>query len=213
MTVGGVCPQERTITRTWSATDDCGNIGTCVQTITVDDSVAPAIVCPANITIQCTASTLPANTGSATATDNCDGSPTVDFTDVTVAGTCPQERTITRTWTASDDCGNSSSCVQTILVDDSVAPAIVCPANMTIQCTASTLPANTGSATATDNCDGSPTVNFTDVTVAGTCPQERTITRTWTATDDCGNSSTCSQVIVVDDSLASFDHLSCQRDP
>jgi hypothetical protein len=199
--VAGACPQESTITRTWTATDDCGNVGTCAQTIFVDDSVAPSITCPPNVTIQCTASTLPANTGTATASDNCDSAPAIAFTDVTIAGACPQERTISRTWTATDDCGNTGSCVQTIFVDDSSAPSITCPPNVTIQCTASTLPANTGTATASDNCDGTPTVAFTDVTVAGACPQERTITRTWTATDDCGNSASCTQTIVVDDSV------------
>ena len=202
ITTGASCPQERTITRTWVATDDCGNSSTCVQTIFVDDNLAPVLTCPANLTIQCTASTLPANTGNATATDNCDGTPTITFTDATVAGGCPQERTITRTWRATDDCGNFSTCNQTIFVDDSVAPVITCPANITILCTASTLPANTGTATATDNCDGTPTVTFTDVTVAGVCAQERTITRTWRATDDCGNSSTCNQTIFVDDNQA-----------
>ena len=202
VTTGGQCPQERTITRTWIATDACGNSSTCVQTIFVDDSSAPSITCPANLTIQCTANTLPANTGSATATDNCDATPTVTFNDVTTGGACPQERTITRTWSATDDCGNVGTCVQIIIVDDSVAPSISCPANITILCTASTLPANTGSATSTDNCDATPTVTFTDVTVAGACPQERTINRTWHATDDCGNASTCLQTIFVDDNQA-----------
>ncbi len=201
VSVGGICPQERTITRTWVATDACGNTSSCIQTIVVDDSIAPVISCPANVTIQCTASTLPANTGTATATDNCDGTPTINFNDVTLGGSCPQEYSITRTWSATDDCGNTGTCVQTIVVDDSVAPVISCPANVTIQCTASTLPANTGSATATDNCNGAPGVTFNDVTIAGICPQERTINRTWTATDGCGNSSTCLQTIFVDDSV------------
>lgn len=201
VTVGGQCPQERTITRTWIATDDCGNSSTCNQTIFVDDSSAPVISCPANITVQCTASTAPGSTGTATATDNCDAVPVVTFNDVTAGGACPQERTITRTWSATDDCGNVSTCVQTIIVDDSVSPVISCPANLTILCTANTAPANTGSATATDNCDATPAVTFTDATVAGGCPQERTINRTWLATDDCGNTSTCLQVIIVDDNL------------
>jgi HYR domain/Dockerin type I domain len=202
VTVGGACPQELTITRTWIAEDDCGNTSTCTQTIFVDDSSAPNITCPANITIQCTAVTLPANTGTATATDNCDVTPSITFTDVTVGGACPQERTINRTWIATDDCGNSSTCLQVISVDDSVAPAITCPPNVTIQCTASTMPGNTGSATATDNCDATPAITFSDVIIPGGCPQERTINRTWSATDDCGNISTCLQTINVEDSVA-----------
>lgn len=201
ITTGGACPQERTITRTWVATDACGNSSTCAQTIFVDDNLAPVLTCPANITILCTASTLPANTGTATATDNCDAAPEITFTDATVAGSCPQERTITRTWRATDDCGNTSTCNQVIFVDDNQPPSITCPTNITILCTESTLPANTGMAVASDNCDNVPAITFTDATVAGSCPQERTITRTWRATDDCGNFSTCNQTIFVDDNM------------
>jgi hypothetical protein len=209
ITAGGACPQELTITRTWVATDDCGNTSSCVQTIFVDDSTAPVLTCPANITIQCTASTLPANTGTATAIDNCDATPTITFTDVTAGGSCPQKSTITRTWNAVDDCGNSATCVQTIFVDDSTPPVITCPQNITIECTASTLPDNTGSATATD-CDLTPTITFTDQIAGGACPQESTISRTWIATDDCGNSSTCLQTIFIDDSTPPV--ISCPGD-
>lgn len=201
VSVGGICPQERTITRTWVTTDACGNTSSCIQTIVVDDSIAPVISCPDNVTIECTANPLPPNTGTATATDNCDGTPTIDFDDVTLGGSCPQEYTITRTWSATDDCGNTSTCVQTIVVDDSVAPTITCPSNITVQCTDSTLPPATGTATATDNCNPDPGISFTDVTIAGACPQELTINRTWLAFDDCGNSSTCLQTIFVDDSV------------
>ncbi len=200
--VGGICSQEFTITRTWLATDACGNTSTCAQTIIVDDSTPPAISCPPNITIQCTASTLPSNTGTPTATDNCDTTPTVTFTNSIIAGSCPQERTIARTWRATDDCGNSSTCVQIIIVDDSTPPVIICPPNVTIQCNVSTSPSNTGSATATDNCDLSVTpAVLSNSTVTGSCPQQLTITRTWRATDDCGNSSTCVQIITVIDNV------------
>lgn len=202
ITAGGPCPQEGTITRTWTAADDCGNASTCVQLITIDDSAGPAITCPANITIQCTESTLPANTGTATATDNCDPSPTVTSADVTIGGNCPQERTINRTWSATDDCGNVTTCLQVIFVDDSQAPIITCPANLTINCNESTLPANTGTATATDNCDNLLGIVFADVIAGGGCPQEFTITRTWSANDDCINISTCIQIITVQDNAA-----------
>ena len=205
MTVASTtCVQEYTINRTWKATDDCGNFSTCVQVITIDDSTAPDITCPVNVTIECTESTLPAHTGMASATDNCDLVPAITFEDMTVASTtCVQEYTINRTWKATDDCGNMSTCLQVITVDDSTAPDITCPVNVTIECTESTLPANTGMASATDNCDAIPSITYTDMTVASpTCVQEYTINRTWKATDDCGNFSTCLQVITVDDSTA-----------
>src|SRR5690606_8917637 len=195
-------PQERTINRTWIATDDCGNSSTCLQVIVVDDNVAPVITCPGNVTIECTASTLPANTGSATATDACDASVTPTFTDVTTGAGCPQEYLITRTWLATDDCGNTSTCTQVITVQDNLPPSITCPINVTIDCSASTLPANTGSATATDACDPSVTPTYADVTTGGSCAQEYIITRTWTAQDDCGNGTNCIQVITVSDITA-----------
>jgi hypothetical protein len=202
VTAAGQGQNQFNVNRTWTATDACGNSSTCLQIIIVFDETPPVITCPDNITISCTAGTLPPGTGTATATDNCDDTPTIVFVDVQTDGPCPQEGSIVRTWTATDDCGNSSTCVQTIVIDDSEGPAITCPINITIECTESTLPANTGTATATDNCDPVALVTFADVTVGGNCPQERTINRTWTATDDCGNATTCLQVIFVDDSQA-----------
>ena len=151
------------------------------------------------MTIECTESTDPANTGFATGDDNCDLSPTVTFSDVVVMGACENESTITRTWTATDECDNTSSCVQVITVEDNTSPVITCPADVTIECTESSAPANTGFATGDDNCDLSPTITFSDVVVMGACENESTITRTWTATDDCDNASTCVQVITTID--------------
>src|SRR5690606_5687458 len=77
-----------------------------------------------------------------------------------------------------------------------------CPADVTIECDEDTLPANTGSATATDLCDMDVTPTYADVTAAGDCDQEYVITRTWTAVDDCGNANTCTQVITIVDTTA-----------
>jgi len=200
----GSCPQEKTITRTWTATDNCGAVSQCQQTITVVDDTAPVITCPADITIECDESTDPANTGTATATDNCDPDPSVTYSDATAGNT------ITRTWTATDACGNSSNCVQTITIDDTTPPVITCPANVTVECDESTDPSNTGSATATDNCDSSPTVTYTDSETPGSCPQEKTITRTWTATDADDNSASCQQTITVVDDTAPV--ITCPTD-
>src|SRR6185436_12384669 len=126
------CAQEHTITRTWTATDACGNSSTCVQTINVVDTTAPVLNVPANTTVECDADSSPAGTGSATATDNCDPAPVVTHSDATAAGSCAQEHTITRTWTATDACGNSTSADQTINVVDTTAPVLNVPANTTV---------------------------------------------------------------------------------
>ncbi|MEI6750133.1 MAG: Ig-like domain-containing protein, partial [Bacteroidota bacterium] len=199
VTTPGSCPGNYVITRTWTATDYCGNFSTCAQNITVHDITAPVITCPADITVNCEDPSIPASTGIATATDNCDAAPVVTFADATTPGTCPGNYIITRTWTATDNCGNFSTCPQTITVHDITAPVITCPADITVNCEDSSVPASTGTATATDNCDAAPVVTFVDVTTPGSCAGNYVITRIWTATDNCGNFSTCAQAITVHD--------------
>jgi len=198
----GTCPQEKVITRTWTATDDCGNATSCDQTITVVDTTNPVITCPVDVTVECSDDMSSASTGMATATDNCDATPTITESDSVTAGTCPQEKVITRTWTATDDCGNATSCDQTITVVDTTNPVITCPADITVECTDDPSSAGTGIAAATDNCDATPTITESDSVAAGTCLQEEVITRTWTATDDCGNATSCDQIITVEDTTA-----------
>ncbi|MCB9333928.1 MAG: HYR domain-containing protein [Lewinellaceae bacterium] len=200
-----------TITRTWTATDACGNVSDCVQTITVEDTTDPAITfCPENTTVECDQPTDPQALGEAEATDNCDGNPAITFDDVSTQtddGSCSDfSYTITRTWTATDACGNASDCVQTITVEDTTDPVILCPEPITVQCDQSTDPSTTGEATATDVCDGNPTIDYSDESTQtdnGTCTDfSYTITRTWVAYDACGNSSDCVQPIIVVDTQA-----------
>ncbi len=66
------------------------------------------------------------------------------------------------TVTATDACGNSSQQTFDVTVLDAQAPVITCPANVTIECDESILPANTGSATAVDNCDPTPNISYAD---------------------------------------------------
>ncbi|MCB0535254.1 MAG: DUF3494 domain-containing protein, partial [Saprospiraceae bacterium] len=194
------CPQSYSIARVWTATDGAGNNSVCVQTITVADNTPPVIICPANLSLNCNSSTLPSDTGTATATDNCSFAPQVNSNDVTTPGNCPQAFTITRTWTAIDACGNSSNCTQTILVADATPPTITCPANVTVQCASLVPIANTALVTATDNCGGTTTISHLgDAITNQVCANNYTLTRTYQAADACGNTANCAQVVTVFD--------------
>jgi large repetitive protein len=191
----GACAGAYTITRTWTATDACGNETSHTQTITVQDTTAPAFVetLPGDQTVEC--SDVPAAVV-LTATDNC-GTANVSFNESTQEGTCAGAYTITRTWTATDACGNETSHTQTITVQDTTAPAFVenLPGDQTVEC--SDVPAAVV-LTATDNC-GTANVSFNESTQEGTCAGAYTITRTWTATDACGNETSHTQTITVQD--------------
>ncbi len=151
-------------TVTLTATDWCGNRSTCTMGIQTTETIPPVIVCPPNTSVTCTTDTLPSVTGFATATDNCPGTVKITRSDA-VSGVLPCDGSIRRTWTATDSCGNTASCVQTILVRDNVPPIITsCPPSKTVgtnagQCyyTFSPLP----TITATDNCDPTPSVSCT----------------------------------------------------
>lgn len=169
------------------------------KTVAIKYPQTPVLTCPPNITVACNTFLLPAVTGFATLTGACSGvSPTITYSDM-VSGNMPCDATVLRTWTATDECGVTRTCVQTILVRDNVPPVIVCPPNVQLTCNGPTSPAATGFASATDNCS-IPLVTFTDV-VTGSQPCNQLIVRTWRATDDCGNTATCVQTISVMDNL------------
>ncbi len=193
----GTCPGNYTLSRTWTASDGCGNLATAAQTLSVQDTTSPVITCPASATLQCPADTSAAAMGTATATDNC-GSVTVSSSDATVPG-CGATQSITRTWSANDACGHTSTCGQTLNIVDTTPPTLSgVPANVSVECNAVPAPA---SPTAADSCDPSVDVTYDQIRVDGTCPAAYTLSRTWTATDDCGNLASASQTVLVQDSV------------
>lgn len=189
-----------TLVRTWTATDDCGNASSCVQTISLNDNEAPVIECPVNTTVQCGEATDISVTGVATATDNC-GSVQVSHDDSGSTNLC-DDGGLERIWTAIDDCGNTSSCIQLISMTDDEAPIIECPDDVTINCGDDDCPTQLGEPTATDNCDIDLVVYHQDQSTGNPCNADGGIQRIWTAMDDCGNTSSCTQVITVVDDIA-----------
>src|SRR5439155_20047758 len=130
------------------------------QPITFADTTPPVITCPADKVLACGDSTAPANTGSPTAPNRRSSDLTITFTDAGTAANCTGQPGIDRTWKATDACGNMSTCVQHITFADTTPPVITCPADKVLACGGSTAPANTGSATATDNCGQTVTIRF-----------------------------------------------------
>jgi hypothetical protein len=109
---------------TLTVTDDGDLSDSCQATITVVDETPPAIVCPADRTLECPGNTTPAATGTPTATDNCTASPSIVFSDI-VTPNCGGTKTIARTWTATDEASNDSSCGQTVKTIDTVPPVVI----------------------------------------------------------------------------------------
>src|SRR5258706_726459 len=135
-----------------------------------------------------------------TATDACDPAPSLPFADATTPGSCPQSHVVTRTWTATDACNNSSTASQGISVRATTGLVMrALPAASTVECPGTP---SFATPTATDACDPAPSLTFADDTTPGSCPQSLVGTRTWTVPDACNNSSTASQVITVIDTTA-----------
>ena len=195
-----ICANQFTITRTYRATDLCGNSSSCTQVITVFDNTVPTISCPVNLTVSCASAVTPPNTSTVSASDNCSGAPVVTFvSDVTTNQTCINRYTLTRTYRATDACGNSATCAQTFTVNDQTPPTLICPPGVTVSCIGQAPPVNINTVMAMDNC-GSVTVTHVSDNISGfTCVNRLTITRIYMATDACNNSATCSQIITVND--------------
>ena len=195
-TIAGDCAQAYTVTRTFTATDECGNDTTAMQTIVIQDTTAPEFVeaLPADTTVECNSVPEPVIL---TATDNCQDVE-VMFEELEEPGDCPNEWTITRTWSVSDDCGNANGHTQVLTVVDTTAPELTIPVDYTAECS-DEHPLE--DASATDNC-GEVTIELEVDTLAGDCAQAYTVTRTFTATDECGNATTLTQTIVIQDTTA-----------
>jgi hypothetical protein len=175
----------RSQTRTFTATDACGNTATASRTATwTADVTAPVITATGgSLSLGCNPTQAGINgaLGSASATDAC-GVPTVSSSDgAVVSNGCARSQT--RTFTAVDACGNSSTTSRTATwTADVTAPVITATGgSLSLGCNPTTGDINgaLGSASATDAC-GVPTVSSSDgAVVSNGCARSQT--RTFTA--------------------------------
>lgn len=122
----GDCPDEMTIMRLFTATDDCDNSDTCGQQITVQDMGMPMFLEsePNDTTVNCL-SDVPASVV-IPAEDNCGMMFMIGSTDEVSDSTCANKLTITRKWLVMDPCGNKDSLEQIITVNDTIPPEAMC---------------------------------------------------------------------------------------
>ncbi|MBL4664177.1 MAG: HYR domain-containing protein, partial [Flavobacteriaceae bacterium] len=184
---------------TWTATDNSGNTATCTQTIVVNDTEAPELVCQ-NITIQLDANgsaTITAADVIASATDTCGiASSTLDIDTFDCSNVGANNILVTTT----DVNGNISTCTAIVTVEDNILPTIACANNIVVNndtgvCGASVIFAD---AIALDNCSIA-SVTQTAGLPSGSVFPLGVSTIEYTATDDSGNSVSCSFTITVED--------------
>ena len=189
-----VCPE--VIIRTFSVTDDCGNVTNVTQTITVNDITPPTASNPIGFVVECIDDVPEVDVSAVTdAADNCTAIPTVSFvSDVSDGNTCPE--TISRTYSVTDNCGNETTVTQTITINDITSPTASPPPNINIPLAPEPAPDITVVTDAADNCTSAPIVAFvSDQSDGGECPE--VITRTYSITDDCGNQTLVTQLVII----------------
>eukprot|EP00567_Pseudictyota_dubia_P002262 CAMPEP_0197465720 /NCGR_PEP_ID=MMETSP1175-20131217/64677_1 /TAXON_ID=1003142 /ORGANISM="Triceratium dubium, Strain CCMP147" /LENGTH=1211 /DNA_ID=CAMNT_0043001739 /DNA_START=686 /DNA_END=4321 /DNA_ORIENTATION=+ len=193
------CPEEYTITRTWYTKDGCNPEVSCTQTIEVKNT-PPSITCPANIIDPVEYCNL--QLGTPTSSDDCGGTYSITPPDVTEFR-CEASGDVE--WTSTDNCGDVSSCQQSIAVKNT-PPTITCPDPDTMEwCDCSDTPEGyescLGTATATDVCGSDPSVGEPSIVRnVDACLKKATVTGTWTAIDECDATSQCDQVLTIVDS-------------
>ncbi len=210
----GIC--RLTIVRWYEIKDFCGNRTETAENIIVEDKIKPYAMRPMKkLNSDCEIpkpyadrNDFEANSG-IYIIENCNnGDYTITHLGDSIKGDgCPT--TIIRTYRFSDLCGNFNDYKQNIVINDSIAPTITCPAPLAFDAGIDDLLDLTGLAysetqlqiateslagvgiTASDNCILDK-VTYQD-TQTGICPI--VVIRTFTVFDACGNSTGCSQKI------------------
>jgi hypothetical protein len=96
------------------------------------------------------------------------------------------------------DLRSGNSCWGKALVEDKLPPTLICPRDTVVTCTSATIPGFTGLPYVYESC-GNYILNYMDEIQKGNCTDgiEYWIKRIWTARDNSGNMSSCTQHITV----------------
>lgn len=199
------------LVRTWMIDDQFGNEVTCQQTFFIEKPSIDSVDFPVNYTLDCSATSAdPSITGVPTLA----GYPiivggfntlSVSYDDIDTLQACGGHPLILRQWTVWDTCENAiRQDTQQVVFLDTTPPTINCVDTITVEtdtlvCTTDvTLPLPS----VVDNCTGTSitvtTPGFGSSVSLNDVPKG-TYVSTFTATDSCGNASSCQTVVVVED--------------
>lgn len=196
----------------FTATDEAGLTAQCTMVVTVTDNGAPLISCPADMTVECDTALVPIYLDSMAFVDaggsfnDACGAMILDYVGSSYTpGACT--KTVVRTYRATDIHGNSMTCDQTISATDTQNPTIQsCPLSPIIQDAAAnecgaTITIDTSGMNISDNCGIASVTNSyntggadaTDFFAIGDTMV------TFTVTDSCGLTASCTVMITVND--------------
>jgi len=178
----------------WTVTDNHGNITTAYQTITVEDTTAPTIIVPDNIT----AEVIDPNTnhielGELIASDVVGVESIInDKPDAFPFGST------TVTWTVTDTSGNISQATQIVTLIDTTSPEIFIPADIVAEATS--LSGNIIELGEANGYDIMGIGSITEHPARFFTLGETTIE--WTVVDTSGNSASATQTVTIVDTIA-----------
>jgi len=190
----GSCPT--TVNRTYIVTDAAGNSVEVTHTVIISDVTAPVLTWVENegstINNVCSTEGL---WNTPLVSDNCDATIVPTFEDATTTQN-GKVVSVTRTWSAVDACGNGATQLSQTITFDVTAPVLDFPGGELISalCGEDHLTKFT-----TPFAVGEPEIVPVQVVpdVTEEVGNTKRVTRSWTATDACGNSTTNSQTVVI----------------
>ncbi|RAJ17217.1 gliding motility-associated C-terminal domain-containing protein, partial [Olleya aquimaris] len=113
------------------------------------------------------------------------------------AGSCANESVITRTWTLTDECNNTTTLVQTITIVDTTGPTLITPLDLPSSVICSNVP-DVPELSFEDDCStNNITVVFEETSTFTGTEEIYDLIWTWTATDECGNDTVITHTISV----------------
>jgi hypothetical protein len=166
---------------------DSGSAFFFSRDVCVSDTTAPIITaCPTDTVVLCLSDIPSYDVSLVSATDEC----TVTITHLGDASDGQVPPTITRTYRVKDEAGNFMDCIQSFTVEDTIAPILTCPSDITefVSGSATDLVVNFIAPVATDNCG---ITAIETVPASGSLFPIGTTLVTTTATDEAGNESIC----------------------